>query len=86
MANGHSQIYLVATGRTDVTVTLPAAASWTAGLLTVQRTTGGRRVVLQSQNGELVDGARNPVTLDDRYDSFTLATDGNEWVVLFRRQ
>jgi Esterase-like activity of phytase/Collagen triple helix repeat (20 copies) len=82
---GHSLIYLVTAGRNTVDVTLPPAAA-SVGLVTIQRVnSAGRRVVVRSQNAEPIDGVRAPVVLDEKYDSITLATDGHEWVVLFRR-
>jgi hypothetical protein len=85
-SNQHSVVYLVTTRRRDsVTITLPPAADAVSRMVTVTCTDCGRRVIVRSQGHEPIDGARNPIVLDGRYDSFTLVSDGHEWVVLFRR-
>jgi alpha-tubulin suppressor-like RCC1 family protein len=83
--NNHSVIYLVTTGRTNVNITLPAAASATSRFIVIQRVDDGRMVTIRSQNGEPIDGRRWPIMMDDTSDSITLVTDGAQWVVLYRR-
>jgi hypothetical protein len=84
-ANNHSVIYLVTTGRSNINITLPAAASATSRFIVVQRVDNGRRVTIRSQNGEPIDGGSVPIVMDDKFDSVTLVTDGTQWVVLYRR-
>ncbi len=83
---GHSVIYLVTTGPTDVTMLLPRAATAVGQFVNIQRMAPGHKVLVRSQNNELVDGAGVPIVLDDKYDAVTLVTDGVQWVVLYRRQ
>jgi len=81
-----SVLYLVTTAPGSVTLTLPPAASAAGRLVTVRRSDNGRWVTVKPSNNEAINGARRPIVLDDRYDSVTLATDGVEWVVLFRQE
>lgn len=84
-ASGHSVIYLMTTGLSKVNVTLPSAASAVGRMVVVQRADKGREVFIAPVNGELIDGARLPIVMDDKNDAITLVTDGHEWVVLYRR-
>ena len=70
MPTDKSVVYLVTTAPAAVTIT---------------RVDGGRKVTVLPYAGEMVNGARVPVVMDDKYDSITLATDGVEWVVMARR-
>ena len=45
----------------------------------------GRTVTVRPQAADMVDGARVPIVLGDKFDSITLVSDGNEWVSLFRQ-
>ena len=84
--SAHSVVYLVTTGRSNITMTLPAPATAVGRFITIQRVDDGRKVFIRPQGGEAIDGARQPVVMDDRFDSMTLVTDGTQWVVLSRRQ
>jgi hypothetical protein len=83
--NNQSVIYLVTTAPTSVTLTLPPAAAAGSRFITITRVDNGRKVIVRPQANELVDGIRTPITMDDKFDSVTLVSDGNEWVSLFRQ-
>jgi hypothetical protein len=80
-----SVVYLVTTAPGSVTLTLPPAATAVSRFVTVTRVDGGRKVTLRPLNNEMVDGARVPIVMDDKFDSMTLVSDGAEWVVLVKR-
>ncbi len=84
-ANTHSVIYLVTTAPGSVTLTLPPASSAASRFVTITRVDNGRQVYVRPQLGDVVDGASTPISMNDRFDSITLVSDGNEWVSLFRQ-
>lgn len=79
-----SVAYLVTTDRADVTMTLPPAATSTSRLVTIIHANNPRRVHVVPQGGDPIAGARLPLTLEGSHSSVTLASDGREWVVIFR--
>ena len=83
--NNHSLIYLVTTAPNSVTMTLPLASMAASRFVTVTRVDNGRRVTIRPQGHDFLEGANTPLVMDDRYDSFTMVSDGHEWVVLSRR-
>ena len=85
--NAQSVIYLVTAGASNVTMTLPAAASATSRFVTIQRVDQGKKVFvfIKAQNNESIDGARKSLTMDGTLNQVTLVTDGVEWVVWSHR-
>jgi hypothetical protein len=84
-AGNRSVIYLVTTPPSNVTLTLPPASTAVSRLVTITRVDRGRRVIVRPSIDEMVDGARAPIVMDDRYDSITLVSDGVEWVAIVKQ-
>jgi hypothetical protein len=84
-ADNRSVVYLVTTGSQNITMTLPSAATATSRMITIQRVDNGRKVFIRSAANEAIDGVRQPIVMDEKFDAITLVTDGTEWVVLYRR-
>jgi hypothetical protein len=80
-----SVVYLVTTAPGNVTLTLPPATTAVSRFVTVTRVDGGRRVTVRPLNNEMIDGARVPLVMGDKFDSITLVSDGAEWVALVKR-
>ena len=85
MPTDKSVVYLVTTAPAAVTITMPQASLAAGRTVTITRVDGGRKVTVLPYAGEMVNGARVPVVMDDKYDSITLATDGVEWAVIAKR-
>ena len=81
----HSVVYLVTTTQHPVTITLPLASTAASRFVTVTRVDPGSRVIVQPQGNDALEGARAPIVMGQIYDSFTMISDGHEWVVWFRR-
>jgi hypothetical protein len=81
-ASGRSVIYLVTTGRSNVTITLPPASSAAGRFVIVKRADPGRVVFVRPQNGQSINASLATLRMEDRYDSLTFVTDGIEWVVM----
>lgn len=84
-AGNRSVVYLVTTPPSNVTLTLPAASDAVSRFVTIVRVDRGRRVIVRPSNNEMVDGARAPIVMGDKYDSITLVSDGVEWVALIKQ-
>lgn len=80
-----SVVYLVTTTQNTVTITLPLASTAASRFVTVTRVAPGNRVVVQPQGNDELEGARAPIVMGSIYDSFTMISNGHEWVVWFRR-
>ncbi len=81
-ASGKSVIYLVTTGRNNVTVTLPPASTADGRFVIVKRQDRGRLVFVRPANGDTIEASRSTLRMEDQRDSLTFVTDGTEWVVL----
>ena len=44
--------------------------------VTITRVDSGKKVIVAPQLNEILDGARVPITMDGKFDSITLVTDG----------
>ena len=85
-AGNKSLICLVTTAPDSVRLTLPPAATAVSRFVTITRVDSGKKVIVAPQSNEILDGARVPITMDGKFDSITLVTDGVEWVALFRQK
>jgi len=81
-----SLICLVTTAPDTVRLTLPPASSAISRFVTITRVDNGKKVLVEPQRDETLDGARVPIVMDGKFDSITLVTDGVEWVALFRQK
>jgi hypothetical protein len=84
MPDDGSVIYVVSTSRSNITMTLPPAASAAGRMIIIRRDDNGRRVFVRPQPNESIDGVRRIVTLDDRNDGITLVSDGEDWLLIYR--
>lgn len=79
-------IYFVTTPRREtITMRLPSPAAAKSRFITVTRVDGGRRVFVDP-GPAAVAGWRDPIVLNHRRASVTLASDGQRWVVLSLRK
>lgn len=78
-------IYLVTTGASTITATLPAvsAADATAGrVVTILKIDGGAgSVTIDGDGSETINGSTT-VSLTSQYDYRTIVSDGLEWIVI----
>lgn len=86
-AGDESPVYMVTNpagpaGRL-LTLTLPPVADSTRRIITIRRANSRGRVVIGSANNEPLEGWRDQrLALQDRWDYFTLASDGATWFVI----
>jgi hypothetical protein len=81
-----SVVVLVSAPRRDVQVRLPEAASAVGRFVTIRRLDSDRRVSVVPPPGEqLVGAARGTLTLDNRFESLTVVSDGSRWIALDSR-
>ena len=78
-------VYLVTTGASTITATLPAvsAADATAGrVVTILKIDGGAgSVTIDGDGSETINGSAT-VSLSSQYDYRTIVSDGLEWIVI----
>jgi len=78
-------VYLVTTGASTITATLPAVATAdaTAGrVVTILKIDGGAgSVTIDGDGSETINGSAT-VSLSSQYDYRTLVSDGSEWIVI----
>ena len=78
-------VYLVTTGASTITATLPAvsAADATAGrVVTILKVDGGAgSVTIDGDGSETINGSTT-VSLTSQYDYRTIVSDGSEWIVI----
>jgi hypothetical protein len=78
-------VYLVTTGASTITATLPAVATAdaTAGrVVTILKIDGGAgSVTIDGDGSETINGSTT-VSLSSQYDYRTLVSDGSEWIVI----
>lgn len=79
---GRSVIYFVTTGRANVTITLPLAATAIGRTVIIKRQDRGRLVFVRASGNEEIDATRAQLRMEDRSDSLTFVTDGVEWVLI----
>jgi len=77
-------IYVVSTSRSNITMTLPAAASAVGRMIVIRRDDNGRRVFVRPRANESIDGVRGTVSLNDQSDGITLVSDGADWLMIYR--
>jgi hypothetical protein len=77
-----SVVVIVTTDRHDIDVTLPPAASAANRFVTLRRVNSSHTVTIKPVAGEQIVGAnRSVLTLEDRFETLTLVSDGQKWVV-----
>jgi hypothetical protein len=81
-ANGKSVIYLVTTNKTNVTITLPPAASAAGRFVIIKRADRGRVVLIRPNGNETIEASKATLRMENQRDSLTFVTDGTEWVLL----
>jgi hypothetical protein len=65
----------------NVTITVPAASSFTGYRFDIKRIDGSGNIVMVSSAGGTIDGAAS-WTLDRQYTSITVVSDGTNWYIL----
>lgn len=81
-SNGNSLIYLVETNRTNITITLPPAATSGGRFLIIKRVDRGRAVLIKPSGNDTIEASRAALRMENARDSITFVTDGTEWVML----
>jgi len=79
-------MYFVTTAGDSVTITLPPASASKNRFITVRRADGGKRVSVASVGSDRLDGARDPLVMNNKQDYVTLVSDGAEWFVFAMQQ
>lgn len=81
---GEGTVYLVTTGASDVTATLPPAAGWKGKPLYFKKVDGGAGdVVLEGDAAETIDGqATFSAVIDSQYEIRCIVSDGSNWHIL----
>ncbi|MCP4300875.1 MAG: hypothetical protein GY783_09845 [Gammaproteobacteria bacterium] len=69
------------TAGADVTVTLPAAATWPGRIYHVKKLGTTASVIVDGNGSETIDGSTT-VTIGSRYDSIELICDGSNWHII----
>ena len=80
----HHTVVVRPTSATDITITLPAAATAQTGtffIVKLYRNGGTGNALIATNGAETIDGANNK-TLSNNFDKLTLQTDGSEWFVI----
>jgi hypothetical protein len=84
--DGYDTIVYATTLTADRTVTLPTSADNKGRIITIKRTVGGdETITIDGEGAETIDGATT-TSLNGKYDTVTIESDGTNWVTLHRKQ
>lgn len=68
----------------NITITLPAAASSTGRIYIIKRVSANRTVTIKGRTSEQIDGANNYV-ISSNYNSLMIQSDGTAWYIIANR-
>ena len=78
----NSSTVLVDTGSGDITLTLPAAASYTYKVYTIKKiTSDANKVIIDGNGSETIDEATT-VEITTQHEAVTVQSDGTEWWII----
>lgn len=85
-AGTSSLVYLVTTGPSNVTIQLPPATAGQSRMITIRRVDNSKKVFVQAQPFESIDGAARPIEMKKSGDYLTLVSDGTAWAVIAQQR